>query len=115
MRYKLLGRSGLKVSELCLGTMSFGTEWGTGAEKEESKKVFDRFVEAGGNFLDTANRYTEGTSEKFLGEFMGKERDKFVVATKYSLFTKRGDLNDAGNSRKNMFRSVEGSLRRLGH
>jgi aryl-alcohol dehydrogenase-like predicted oxidoreductase len=114
MRYKLLGRSGLKVSELCLGTMSFGTEWGTGAEKEESKKVFDRFAEAGGNFLDTANRYTEGTSEKFLGEFMGKERDKFVVATKYSLFTKRGDLNDAGNSRKNMFRSVEGSLKRLG-
>ncbi|GAB1441636.1 aldo/keto reductase [Ignavibacteriales bacterium] len=113
MRYKLLGRSGLKVSELCLGTMSFGTEWGSGGDKVESKKVFDRFAEAGGNFLDTANRYTEGTSEKFLGEFMGKERDKFVVATKYSLFTKRGDLNDAGNSRKNMFRSVEGSLQRL--
>lgn len=113
MRYKLLGRSGLKVSELCLGTMSFGTEWGSGGDKGESKKVFDRFAEAGGNFLDTANRYTEGTSEKFLGEFMGKERDKFVVATKYSLFTKRGDLNDAGNSRKNLFRSVEGSLQRL--
>lgn len=113
MRYKLLGRSGLKVSELCLGTMSFGTEWGSGGDKVESKKVFDRFAEAGGNFLDTANRYTEGTSEKFLGEFMGKERDKFVVATKYSLFTKRGDLNDAGNSRKNLFRSVEGSLQRL--
>lgn len=114
MRYKLLGRSGLRVSELCLGAMSFGTEWGSGADKAESRKVFDRFIEAGGNFIDTANRYTEGTSEKFLGEFMGSERDKFVVATKYSLYTKRGDLNDAGNSRKNMFRSVEGSLKRLG-
>lgn len=114
MRYKLLGRSGVKVSELCLGAMSFGTEWGSGADKAESRKVFDRFAEAGGNFIDTANRYTEGTSEKYLAEFMGSERDKFVVATKYSLYTKRGDLNDAGNSRKNMFRSVEGSLKRLG-
>lgn len=113
MKYRLLGKSGLKVSELCLGAMSFGTEWGSGGDKEESRKVFDRFVEADGNFIDTANRYTEGTSEKYLAEFMGAERDKFVVATKYSLYTKKGDLNDAGNSRKNMFRSVEGSLKRL--
>jgi aryl-alcohol dehydrogenase-like predicted oxidoreductase len=93
--------------------MTFGTEWGTGADKAESKKIFYRFIEAGGNFIDTANRYTEGTSEKFLSDFISKERDRFVVATKYSLYTQKGDLNDAGNSRKNLMRSVEGSLKRL--
>ena len=69
MRYKLLGKSGLRVSELALGTMTFGEEWGWGASKEESRKIFDAFAEAGGNFVDTANKYTDGTSEKYVGEW----------------------------------------------
>ncbi|MDX2189412.1 MAG: aldo/keto reductase [Bacteroidota bacterium] len=113
MNYKLLGKSGLRVSELCLGTMTFGTEWGFGADYEDSKSIFDTFVNAGGNFIDTANRYTEGTSEKWLGEFIHQDRDKFVVATKYSLFDRKSDPNFSGNHRKNMMRSVEGSLQRL--
>ncbi|MGD1843070.1 MAG: aldo/keto reductase [Thermonemataceae bacterium] len=113
MKYKLFGKTGLRVSELCLGTMTFGEEWGTGANKEESKKIFDHYVEQGGNFLDTANRYTEGTSEEWLGEFMGNERDRFVVATKYTLYDDPTNINASGNHRKNMFRSVEQSLKRL--
>ena len=85
MRYKLLGRSGLRVSELCLGTMTFGEDWGWGASKDESRKIFDTYAEAGGNFLDTANKYTEGSSERMVGEFVAAERERFVVATKYSL------------------------------
>src|SRR5262245_36410317 len=113
MRYKLLGRSGLRVSELCLGTMTFGDDWGWCAEKDESQKIFYRFVEAGGNFLDTANNYTNGTSEKFVGEFAKTDRDHFVIATKYTLSERGSDPNFGGNHRKNMRRSVEGSLRRL--
>jgi aryl-alcohol dehydrogenase-like predicted oxidoreductase len=113
MRYKLLGRSGLRVSEICLGTMTFGEEWGWGASKEESKKIFDAYVTGGGNFIDTANRYTEGTSEKFVGEFIASERESFVVATKYTLFMRHGDPNSAGNHRKNMMQSLEASLKRL--
>jgi aryl-alcohol dehydrogenase-like predicted oxidoreductase len=113
MNYKLFGQSGLRVSELCLGTMGFGTEWKWGADKTVSKQIFDSFANAGGNFLDTANRYTEGTSEKFLGEFIASDRDHFVVATKYSLRDKPGDLNFAGNHRKNLMRSVRESLKRL--
>jgi aryl-alcohol dehydrogenase-like predicted oxidoreductase len=113
MKFKLFGQSGLRVSELCLGTMGFGTEWKWGADKEVSKKIFDTYANAGGNFLDTANRYTEGTSEKFLGEFVNSDRDHFVVATKYSLRDRPGDLNFAGNHRKNMMRSVRESLKRL--
>ncbi len=90
MNYKLLGKSGLRVSELALGTMTFGEEWGWGANKEESKKVFDAFANAGGNFIDTANRYTEGTSEKFVGEFIASDREHFVVATKYTLLYAKG-------------------------
>ena len=75
MRYKLLGRSGLRVSELALGTMTFGPEWGWGASKEESRRIFDAYAAAGGNFIDTANRYTEGTSERFVGEFIAADRD----------------------------------------
>ena len=70
MRYKLLGWSGLRVSELALGTMTFGPEWGWGVSKEESRRIFDAYVAAGGNFIDTANRYTEGTSERYVGEFI---------------------------------------------
>jgi aryl-alcohol dehydrogenase-like predicted oxidoreductase len=113
MKYKLLGRSGLKVSELCLGTMTFGPEWGWGADKDESRKIFNAFVEAGGNFIDTANRYTEGTSEKLVGEFMAGMREKIVLATKYTLFTEKGEPNAAGNNRKNMIQSLEASLHRL--
>ncbi len=115
MRYKLFGRSGLRVSELCLGTMTFGEEWGYGAEKAESRRIFDTFLEAGGNFIDTANRYTEGTSELFLGEFIreSRRRDELVIATKYALFTQSGKINDSGNHRKNLVQSVEGSLKRL--
>jgi aryl-alcohol dehydrogenase-like predicted oxidoreductase len=113
MRYKLLGKSGLRVSELALGTMTFGEDWGWGASKEESKKIFDAYAEAGGNFIDTANRYTNGTSEKFVGEFIASDRGHFVLATKYSLFTRHGDPNAAGNQRKNMVQSLEASLKRL--
>ncbi len=113
MNYKLFGKSGLRVSELCLGTMGFGTEWKWGCDKEVSKQIFDAFANAGGNFIDTANRYTEGTSEKFVGDFIARDRDHFVIATKYSLRDRMGDLNFAGNHRKNLMRSVKESLWRL--
>ena len=114
MKYKLLGRSGLKVSELCLGTMGFGTENGWGADKEASFSIIEKFAEAGGNFLDTANMYKLGTSEKIIGEFVsGRDRDFFVIATKYTLFDNQTNPNASGNNRKNMMRSVEESLRRL--
>jgi len=113
MRYKLLGKSGLRVSELALGTMSFGKEWGWGSDKLESKKVFDTYSKAGGNFIDTANRYTEGTSEKYVGEFIKSEREHFVLATKYTLFMKKNDPNFCGNHRKNMIQSLDASLKRL--
>jgi aryl-alcohol dehydrogenase-like predicted oxidoreductase len=114
MRYKLLGRSGLRVSELCLGTMTFGEDWGWGASKADSQKIFDIFAEAGGNFIDTSVNYTDGTSEKFIGEFIQRDRDHFVVATKFTLTSNtQTDPNRGGNSRKNMRRSVEQSLRSL--
>ncbi|MBL7831818.1 MAG: aldo/keto reductase [Saprospiraceae bacterium] len=113
MKYKLLGNSGLKVSELCLGTMGFGTEWGWGADKEMSFKILETFMNEGGNFIDTANRYTEGTSEKIIGEFMQRDRDHFVLATKYTLHDNLTNVNASGNNRKNMMRSVEASLKRL--
>ncbi len=116
MKYRLLGKSGLRVSELCLGTMTFGEEWGFGVNKEESKKVFDAFVSAGGNFLDTANLYTEGSSEKFVGEFIKQDRDYYVLATKYTLKNpgNPNNINASGNNRKSMMNSVEDSLKRLG-
>ncbi len=113
MNYKLFGRTGLRVSELCLGTMTFGTEWGWGSEYDSAKQVFEAYANAGGNFIDTANRYTEGSSEKYIGEFVASDRDHFVLATKYSLFDRKGDPNFSGNHRKNMIRSLETSLKRL--
>jgi aryl-alcohol dehydrogenase-like predicted oxidoreductase len=113
MRYKLLGKSGLKVSELCLGAMTFGDDWGWGSSKEESRKIYDTFVEAGGNFIDTADLYTNGTSERFLGEFIVSDRDRIVLATKYTNSAPGTDPNAAGNQRKNMMQSVEASLKRL--
>ena len=113
MRYKLLGRSGLRVSELCLGTMTFGEDWGWGSSKEESRGVLDEFLEAGGNFIDTANIYTMGTSETLLGEFLEGRRDAAVLATKYTNSMPGTDPNAGGNHRKNMVRAVEASLKRL--
>jgi aryl-alcohol dehydrogenase-like predicted oxidoreductase len=114
MRYKLLGPSGLRVSEICLGTMSFGDAWGFGADEKESLRILEQFGAAGGNFIDTANKYHEGQSEEIVGTFLGSERDYWVLATKYTLAMRTGDPNAAGNSRKNMRQSVEASLRRLG-
>ena len=114
MRYKLLGTTGMRVSELALGTMTFGEDWGWGASREESARIFDRYAEVGGNFIDTANNYTNGTSERFVGEFVSRDRDHFVLATKYSLTERPEDPNFGGNHRKNMMRSLEGSLSRLG-
>lgn len=113
MRYRLLGKSGLRVSELCLGTMTFGEDLGWGSSKEESRKVYDAFLEADGNFIDTANVYTNGTSEKWLGEFMAGNRDRIVLATKYTNAAPGNDANAAGNHRKSMMRAVEASLKRL--
>lgn len=113
MRYKLFGDSGLRVSELALGAMGFGTESGWGADYETSKKIFDLYANAGGNFIDTANIYAAGTSEKFCGDFVSSDRDHFVLATKYSLQDRMNDVHYAGNHRKNMMRSVRESLKRL--
>jgi aryl-alcohol dehydrogenase-like predicted oxidoreductase len=113
VKCQLLGKSGLRVSELCLGAMTFGEEWGWGASKEECHKIFNAYVDAGGNFIDTANKYTEGTSEKYIGEFIAADRDRFVLATKYTSNTRRGDPNAGGNHRKNMIQSLEASLKRL--
>ena len=113
MQYKLFGKSGLRVSELVLGTMTFGEEWGWGSNKSDSKKVFDVFAKEGGNFIDTANRYTEGTSEKYVGEFINADREHFVLATKYTLFMRRDDPNFSGNHRKNMVQALDASLKRL--
>jgi aryl-alcohol dehydrogenase-like predicted oxidoreductase len=113
MRYRLLGKSGLRVSEAALGTMTFGDEWGWGAPKDEARKVYDAFREAGGNFVDTANFYTNGTSESFLGEFMQGHRQSVVLATKYTNAAPGTDPNAAGNQRKNMMQAVEASLKRL--
>src|SRR5271167_632418 len=119
--YYLLGRSGLRVSRLALGTMTFGTEgirglsgaWG--ATKEVSRAIFDRYIGAGGNFLDTADSYNAGASETMLGEFIAEAgvRDRVVIATKFSNNLDPGNPNAGGNGRKNMMRAVEASLRRL--
>ena len=114
MQYKLLGRSGLKVSELCLGTMGFGTATPWGVDKAASFSIMEAFGNAGGNFLDTANRYQDGMSEAIVGAFINqRDRDYWVVATKYSLYDNQTNPNASGNNRKNMMRSVEQSLKRL--
>ena len=113
MRYQLLGNSGLRVSELCLGTMTFGDVLGWGADFDESRRMFETFLEAGGNFVDTANNYTLGTSEAFLGELIGPHRDRLVVATKATMTTARDDPNAGGNQRKNIVQTVDRSLERL--
>jgi aryl-alcohol dehydrogenase-like predicted oxidoreductase len=116
MRYTTFGRTtGLRVSEYALGTGNFGTGWGSGASQEESRKMFDRFAEAGGTFLDTADGYQAGDSEKMLGEFLASDRDHFTLATKFSNgVTADAGVAKTGNSRKNMVRALEESLTRLG-
>ncbi len=115
LNYKLLGHSGLRVSEICLGTMSFGQDWGFGADEATSHNILSIFREAGGNFLDTANKYHNGETEEYIGRWMKSAgRDRMVVGTKYTLSMDHTDPNAAGNQRKNMMQAVEGSLRRLG-
>jgi aryl-alcohol dehydrogenase-like predicted oxidoreductase len=113
MRYRLLGKSGLRVSEISLGTMTFGEEWGWGSPKEESRQIYNAYREAGGNFIDTANMYTNGTSETFLGDFLKGHRESIVLATKFTNSMSANDANAGGNHRKNMFQAVEASLKRL--
>jgi aryl-alcohol dehydrogenase-like predicted oxidoreductase len=117
MKLKLLGKSGLRVSELSLGTMTFGEDWGWGASKAVSKTVFDEYSKIGGNFIDTSCNYTSGTSEKFIGEFIQGDRDRYVIATKYTLIDNlekdKTDPNAGGNHKKNLMRSVKKSLERL--
>jgi aryl-alcohol dehydrogenase-like predicted oxidoreductase len=113
--YALLGRSGLRVSPLCLGTMTFGTEWGWGSPKETAFAILARYLDAGGNFVDTADGYTGGTSESLIGEYLASSgrRDSVVLATKYTFCGRPGDPNAGGNARKNVHRALEGSLKRL--
>jgi aryl-alcohol dehydrogenase-like predicted oxidoreductase len=114
--YYTLGRSGLRVSRLALGTMTFGTEWGWGADEETARQLFNTFVDAGGNLIDTADLYTNGTSETWLGKFISERnlRDRTVITTKFTYNAEPGNPNAGGNGRKNILRAVEGSLKRLG-
>jgi aryl-alcohol dehydrogenase-like predicted oxidoreductase len=111
-----MGRSGLRVSRLALGTMTFGTEWGWGADQATAQQLFNTFVDAGGNLIDTADLYTGGTSETWLGQFVAERnlRDRVIIATKFSYNAEPGNPNAGGNGRKNILRAVEGSLKRLG-
>lgn len=113
--YVTLGRSGLRVSPFCLGTMTFGNaQWGT--DENASRAIFNRYTDAGGNFLDTADGYAGGESEKLLGKFVAerKLRERVAIATKYSFGAEAGNPSAGGNGRKNVYRALEGSLRRLG-
>ena len=113
MKYRLLGKSGLRVSEAALGTMTFGDELEWGSPKAEAEKVYETYREAGGNFIDTANFYTGGTSETFVGEFIKGHRDSVVLSTKYSTAAPGNNPNAAGNHRKSMMQALEASLKRL--
>ena len=113
MRYKLLGNSGLRVSEFCLGTMSFGEDWGWGADQAECGRIVKAFTAAGGNFIDTSHLYTNGTAEQYVGELVRPDRDRWVLSTKYTMTRDPRDPNAAGNHRKNLVHSLESSLRRL--
>ena len=116
MDYFTLGNSGLRVSRLALGTMTFGDDWGWGADEAASRELFDTYTDAGGNFFDTADLYTNGNSERMLGKFIAERgmRDRAVIATKFSYNAEPGNPNAGGNGRKNILRAVEGSLERLG-
>ena len=107
MRYRLLGKSGVRISEVALGTMTFGEDWGWGASPDVSARMLDLFADAGGNVIDTADVYTNGTSETILGELLKGRRDRFVLATKFTNQTDPGDPNSAGNHRKKIVTSIE--------
>ncbi len=113
--YVTLGKSGLSVSPLCLGTMTFGTEWGWGSDEKTCAALLDAYLEAGGNFADTADGYTNGRSEEIVGKLVEerKIRDRLVIATKFTFNQEAGNPNAGGNGRKNVFRALETSLRRL--
>ncbi|WP_416955611.1 aldo/keto reductase [Streptomyces sp. Agncl-13] len=113
MRYTLFGNTGLRVSELSLGTMVMGDDPAYGSDKETSARLLDAYADAGGNFVDTADIYSGGESERILGELLEGRREEFVLASKYTCGTRAGDVNAAGNHRKNLVRSVEASLDRL--
>ena len=114
MRYKILGDSGLRVSEFALGTMTFGEEWGWGSSKSMSGSIYDAFREAGGNFVDTSGFYTNGTSEHFLRDFIAADRENVILSTKYGAAVPGADPNAAGTHRLHLMQAVEASLRRLG-
>lgn len=111
--YRLVGRSGLRVHPLSLGTMTFGTRWGWGADRDTAKQIFDAYVERGGNLIDTAVNYTDGESEQLVGELIAPRREQLVLSTKYTMSRRPDDANSGGNHRLNMIRSVETSLRQL--
>ncbi|MEU8614509.1 aldo/keto reductase [Actinoplanes sp. NPDC048791] len=113
MRYRTLGRSGLRVSELILGAMTFGEQGGVGAPPQECRRMLDAYVEAGGNAIDTAVNYRGGASEEILGDLLEGRRDSFVLASKYTVTRDAADPNAGGNARKNLRASLETSLRRL--
>ena len=112
--YRLLGRSGLRVAPLALGTMTFGQDWGWGADEAEARRIFDAYVERGGNFVDTAVNYTNGSAERMVGKLMEGRRERIVLSTKFTMARTPGDPNSGGNHRMNLVRSVETSLRQLG-
>jgi aryl-alcohol dehydrogenase-like predicted oxidoreductase len=113
MRCQLFGRTGLRVSELFLGAMAFGEQGGVGAPPEECRRMVDAYADAGGNVIDTASNYRGGLSETIVGELLESRRDRFVLATKYTVSRDQSDPNGAGNHRKNLVLSLETSLRRL--
>ncbi len=114
MDYHLMGRSGLRVSQVALGTMTFGATTGWGVSAETARELYETYREAGGNYLDTANQYAGGQSERIVGDLVAGHRDEVVIASKYTNSAPGDDANAGGNGRKNMARSVEASLRRLG-
>jgi aryl-alcohol dehydrogenase-like predicted oxidoreductase len=114
--YVTLGKSGLRVSPMCLGAMTFGEDWGWGSSVADTQAILDRFLERGGNFIDTANAYTKGHSEKIIGDHLGRhpsKRDRVVLATKFLSNLYRGDPNGGGSHRKAIVSACEQSLRRL--
>lgn len=116
MNYHLLGRTGLRVSPLALGTMTFGNDWGWGSSEDTARKIFNAYIDVGGNFVDTADLYTNGTSESLVGKYIKERslRDKVVLATKYTFNGQPGNPNAGGNGRKNLYRAIDSSLKRLG-
>ncbi len=113
MRYRLLGRTGLRVSEMWLGTMTFGEQWGWGASEAACERMLELYLEAGGNVIDTADNYTNGGSEEMLGRLIGARRERVVLSTKYSLTVRPDDPNGGGSHRRHLVEALEASLRRL--